>query len=493
MPPIPEHRPVDRRRFFAATAAGAALSLNAASYAAVPGSNERLRIGFLGCGGRAQAHINLIARLAADAGTVAPVAVCDVWDGLEEDYDHTHNGTVIRRRYSQGLFPSAKKCGLDPTDRTRVVKDYRRVLDRKDVDAVCIATPDHWHARMALDAIAAGKDVFVEKPLARTPEEAVAVLDAAARHNRVVAVGVQSLADPVWRTAHDLIRTGRVGPVSHLSAGVFRNDIRGQWRFYRLAEAMNPKTIDWDLFLGHRFDVNGTALGPTPQELPFDRAVFAQWRCYSPFSGGPFTDLYVHQVTRLLAATGLRFPTRVTGSGGLYVEHDGRDVPDVATLTADFDEQCHLVVTGATTSAYPTEELIRGRQGTLKFVKGGVQILRDDPSGGSGLPARLERGIDPVEFVKVDSPKNETEALWSNFLECVRNRNRETLCPPELAAAAVTVVSLAHRSFADGRAYAWDHERRVMLPAPPLRLGRRTDSPHVQPPDYMRFAGHEHS
>ena len=216
------------------------------------------------------------------------------------------------------------------------------MLDLKDVDAVCVSTPDHWHARMTLDAAAAGKDVFCEKPMTRTPAEALAVLDAPARHNRVVTVGVQSLADPVWRAAHDLIRSGRIGPVAHLSAGVFRNDVRGQWRFYRLVAEMTPKAIDWDLFLGHRFEVNGERLGPTPREQPFDRAAFAQWRCYSPFSGGPFTDLFVHQVTRLLAAAGLRFPGRVTGAGGLYQEHDGRDVPDVGTVAADFDEGCQL-------------------------------------------------------------------------------------------------------------------------------------------------------
>ncbi|HET6572098.1 MAG TPA: Gfo/Idh/MocA family oxidoreductase [Fimbriiglobus sp.] len=443
MPPTVEHRPPDRRRFLRAAATGAALSLSAKSYAATPGSNDRLRVAFLGCGGRAQAHIHLVNKLDAEARAVA---VCDVWDGLEDDYDQPSNGRVIRRKYSQGLYPSAKKCGLDPTDKARVAKDYRRVLDLKYVDAVCVSTPDHWHARMTLDAAAAGKDVLCEKPLTRTPAEALAVLDALAKHNRVATVGVQSLADPVWRTAHDLIKSGRIGPVAHLSAGVFRHDVRGQWRFYRLVQEMTAKAIDWDLWLGHRFEVNGEPLGP---KLPFDRTVFAQWRCYSPFSGGPFTDLFVHPVTRLLAAAGLRFPARVTGAGGLYQEHDGRDVPDVGTVAADFDEGCQLLVTGSTLSAYPQDEIIRGPGGALKFVKGGVQVIADGPG----------------ELVAVEPPKNETEALWRNFLDCVRRRDRATASPPELGAAAVAVVALARQSYRDGRAYFWDHERRQAVPA----------------------------
>lgn len=456
--PDMEHRPLDRRKFFRTTTA-AALTLSAQSYAATPGSNERIRVAFLGCGGRAQAHLHIVTKF-ADAKAVA---VCDVWDGLEEDYDHRFGGTSTRRHYAQGLYPSAIKCGLDPADKTRVAKDYRRILDLKDVDAVCVATPDHWHARMTIDAAAAGKDVFVEKPMTRTAAEAVAVLDALATYNRVVTVGVQSLADPVWRLAHDLVKAARIGPIAHLSAGVFRNDIRGQWRFYRLVEQMTERTIDWNLFLGHRFDVGGVPLGPSPKELPFDRALFAQWRCYSPFSGGPFTDLFVHQVTRLLAATGLRFPNCVMGAGGLFQERDGRDVPDVATIAADFDEGCQLLVTGSTLTAYPVEEVIRGRRGALKFVRGGVQVIHDDPAGGAGLPQRLERTVEPVEFHAADAPKNETEALWRNFLDCVRRRDRQTLCPPELGAAAVAIVALAQQSYRDGRAYCWDHERRCAV------------------------------
>ncbi|HSQ56997.1 MAG TPA: Gfo/Idh/MocA family oxidoreductase, partial [Gemmata sp.] len=175
--------PLDRRKFFGSAAA---LSLSAASYANVAGANARVGIAFLGCGGRAQAHIDLVNRLLEERKPVAPIAVCDVWDGLEDEYEVNFGGKTTRRRYAQGLYPSAKKCRLNVDDRSRVAKDYRVVLDRKDVDAVCIATPDHWHGRMTVDAMVAGKDVYVEKPMTRTPEEAIAVLDAWQRTGRVV-------------------------------------------------------------------------------------------------------------------------------------------------------------------------------------------------------------------------------------------------------------------------------------------------------------------
>ena len=496
--------PLDRRKFLGSAAA---LSLSAATYGNVVGSGERVRIAFLGCGGRAQAHIDLINRFAQNGVAVAPVAVCDVWDGLEDEYDVDFGGKVTRRRYAQGLFPSARKCGLDPADRTRVTKDYRCVLDLKDVDAVCIATPDHWHGKMTVDALNAGKDVFVEKPMTRTAEEATAVLDACKRTGRVVTVGVQSMADPVWVKAFDHIRTGRIGHVAHAQTGLFRNDVRGQWRYYRLAPTMTPRMVDWDLFLGHGFELNGQKVGPDAKEVPFDRAAFAQWRCYWPFSGGPFTDLLAHNITHMTAAMGVRFPARVTAGGGLYLEYDGRDVPDVASIVADYEDGCQLLVTASTLSGYPLEEVIRGRLGAIKFVKGGFQVFRDDPTRGAAFPPRLERQPEPAEFVATESPRNDTEALWENFLECVRSRRPATFSPPDLGAVAVVTAAMAVQSYRTGQALFWDRERRAVSASSGWaeRWEKRSKArakPNqvfgwsggdagstLQPPDYQRLAG----
>jgi predicted dehydrogenase len=435
---------LDRRKFFGSAAA---LSLSAAGYGNVVGSNERLGIGFVGCGGRAQAHIDLIQRFAQNGQHVTPLAVCDVWDGLEDEYDVEFGGKVTRRRYAQGLRPSAAKCGLDPADRTRVTKDYRRVLALKEVDVVCIATPDHWHGKMAVDAMQAGKDVFVESPMTRTAEEGAVVVDTWKQSGRVMTVGVQSMADPVWIAAWDYLRAGTVGHVATAQTGAFRNDLRGQWRYYRLASEMTPRSVDWDQFLGHRFELAGRPIGPNPKEQPFDRAAFAQWRCLAPFSGGPVTDMLSHNITHLLAAMGVRTPRRVTAGGGLFLELDGRTVPDTASIIADFEEGCQLFASVSTITGYPMEEVIRGRLGAIKFVKGGFQVFRDDPNRGAVFSPRLEKPVDPSEFVAAAPPKNETEALWENFLECVRSRRQSTFCPPDLGAASVNVTSQAETYF----------------------------------------------
>ncbi len=497
---------LNRRNFLKATAAGAtALTLSAASANRVYGANERIGIAFVGTGGRCQAHLDIILKLQKENKGVAPVAACDVWDGHEEKYFVERNGRQEERTYIQGLYPSAKKLGLDPQDKKHVVKDYRKLLDLKEVDVVCIATPDHWHAKITIDAANAGKHVYCEKPMTKTIDEAHAVVDAVQKNNTVMSVGVQSMADPTWTTAHKAITEGKIGHVAQGQTSYYRNSLGGQWRYYKLFKDMNPTTVDWDMFLGHGFEVTkGQPLGP---KVPFDREVFGQWRCYWPFGGGMFTDLFVHQTTHMISAMGVRYPGRVTAGGGLYLEYDDRDVPDVTCIVADYDEGCQLMITATMISSYPIEEVIRGRLGTIKFVKGGFQIIKDDPSKGAGLPARLEESV-KGEMVECPPPKLDTEALWENFLECVRARKRATLSTPELGAAAFTTVALGVQSYRTGKVLFWDKEQRKAVEAdsswatklearskkrgkPQQIMGWKADDTGsvVVPPDYQKLAG----
>lgn len=498
--------PVHRRDFlWTSAAAGAALSLSASSYGKVIGANDRIGVAFIGVGGRCQAHLDIINKMKKEGKPVAPVAVCDVWDGEEYTYIHKFGGKESERRYLQGLYPSAKKVGLDPNDKTHVTKDYRRLLDLKEVDVVCIATPDHWHAKMTIDAADAKKHVYCEKPMTKTIPEALAVVEACKRNNIVMTVGVQSMAHPCWLKAYDDIKAGKIGHIAQAQTSYYRNDIRGQWRYYRLSKNMNPQTIDWKMFLGSNFSVIPNV--PLAPDMPFDRALFAQWRCYWEFGGGMFTDLFVHQTTHLIAAMGVRFPTRVVGAGGLYLEYDGRDVPDVATVVADYDQGCQLIITATMISSYPIEEVIRGRLGTIKFVKEGYEIIRDDPSKGAGIPARLEDRV-RGELVSAPAPKNDTEALWENFFECIRKRDRNTWSPPELGAAAFTTVAMGVQSYRQGKALFWDKEQLKVVEAdsswadrwekrskqrgkPENILGwQGGDTGNVlEPPDYMKLAG----
>ena len=490
---------VNRRDFLRSSATGAAtLSLAAASAGRVLGANERIGVAFVGVGNRCQAHIDVVNQLKREGRGVEPVAVCDVWDGNKK----------ATRSGGKGLYPSAEKCGLAPDDAAHVTKDYRRLLDLKEVDVVCIATPDHWHARIAIDAAAAGKDVYCEKPMTRTIAEAQAVVDAMKAHNRVMTVGVQSMADPRWRVANELIRDGKIGHVAQGQTSYYRNSLNGQARFHFLTRDMTPKTIDWDMFLGHAFQVvPGEPLAP---KMPFDRSVYAQWRCYWPFGSGFLTDLFVHQTTHMIAAMGVRYPARVVGAGGLYLEYDGRDVPDVGTIVADYDEGCQLVVSSTMISGYPLEEVIRGRLSTIKFIKDGFEIIQDVPKNGAGGSRRLEEAIhgEYVDCRPPKGPEGDTKALWVELLAKIRDRDRETLCTPELGAAALATMLMGVQSYRQGKVLFWDDEARRATQAdsswadrwerrsrdrgkPNQIIGwRGGDSGSVlEPPEYMKLAG----
>jgi predicted dehydrogenase len=498
---------VDRRSFLATSAAaGAAMSLPAASYARVAGANDALRVAFLGVGGRCQQHIDVILQMQKEGKPVRPVAVCDVWDGDPE----------LGSRKGRGLYPSAKRCGIDVNDKDHVTKDYRKILDGKDADITCIATPDHWHARMAIDAMQSGKDVYMEKPMTRTIAEAIAVVDTAQKLNRVVTVGVQSMADPTWRAAHEYITAGKIGKVLQGQTSYYRNSSVGQWRYYPLKKDMTPKTIDCNMWLGHQFKgVDGEPIGPSQKEQPFDRAVWAQWRCYWPFGGGMFTDLFVHQTTHLISAMGVRFPARVVGAGGIYMEYDGRDVPDVATVVADYEEGCQFIVSATMVNDVQLGEMIRGHLGTIKFTgggdyMGGFEVYGQYFSGGPSKPKGAANNT-PVHTYTNEAGKsghNATYGLWENFLECVRSKKRETLSTPELGAAAFSTVNMGVLSYRFGKALMWDKEKRAPRDADAswaaqweARSEKRGKPNHVMgwkagdtgslltPPDYQKLEG----
>lgn len=447
---------VNRRSFIAGTAAaGAAMSLPAASYAKIANANGKTNIAFLGVGGRCQQHIDVILEMKGKKVPVEPVAVCDVWDG---DFE-------LGNKKGRGLYPSAKRCGIaQDAGKGQVSKDYRTILENKDVDVVCIATPDHWHAKMAIDAMDAGKHVYMEKPMTKTIQEAVLVARTAQEKKKVVTVGVQSMADPTWQAALEYIQAGKIGHVMQGQTSYFRNSSVGQWRYYPLKKDMTPKNIDWRMFLGCDFEVAGAKLGPTPEEMPFDRALWAQWRCNWPFGGGMFTDLFVHQTTHLLAAMGLRFPARVVGGGGIYLEYDGRDVPDTATVVADFDEGCQVLISATMCNDTQLGEMIRGHLGTIKFTGGGDYMTGYEVYGQNiaGGPAKPKEGFGtPVETYKNEKSGNATYALWENFLACVAKNDRNTLSTPELGAAAFATVNMGVQSYRFGKALFWDKEKQV--------------------------------
>ncbi|MEM9185789.1 MAG: Gfo/Idh/MocA family oxidoreductase [Planctomycetota bacterium] len=428
---------VSRRGFLHTTAAAGAgaAALSVATAAADhhkeggKSANGVLRLGYIGVGGRAQAHISSAIDLQKSDKTVEIATVCDVFNRYTDK-------TAKKVQSKTGKAP--KKTG-----------DYRDILSDDSIDAVVISTPDHWHAKQTIDALKAGKHVYCEKPMTHSVEEALAVHKAWLDSGLVMQVGVQSTSLPVWPAVNERIRGGDLGKIMQYQTEFFRNSDMGQWRYYGLSEDMNPKNVDWKMFLGTEF-----GLAP---DMPFDRAKFAQWRCYWEFGAGMFTDLFVHRTTSMLLATGLRFPGRVTGAGGIYLEYDGRDVPDVATVVADFDEGVQGLVTATMCSANtPIKQTIRGHHGAVVFGVGeeftGYDFVAERPQ------VHHERGL-KSERVEVGGIRNSSLVHFRNFVEAaIAGKPGDVNCSPELGAAAMTIVKLGSKSYREGKVFRFDKE-----------------------------------
>ncbi|TWU23652.1 Gfo/Idh/MocA family protein [Bythopirellula polymerisocia] len=422
---------VSRRKFITVSTASAALAAAQVTRVSAtsnsPSANDRLRIGFIGVGGRCQQHLDSAARLQNEDGTVEIAAVCDVFNRY-------------RDRAVQKVTDATKK---KPT----VTADYRDIINDKTIDAVCIATPDHWHAKQTLDALAAGKHVYCEKPMTHTVEEALEVYKTWKKSGLVMQVGVQSTQLPVWEDARRRICEGQLGKVVQYQTEIFRNSDMGQWRYYELTEDMTPKNVDWKMFLG-------TDFGLAP-DMPFDRAKFGQWRCYWPFGSGLFTDLFVHRTTSMLAATGLRFPGRVTGAGGIFLEYDERNVPDVATVVADFHEGVQGFVTATMAcQETPLNQTIRGHHGSFVFGSGevfaGYDFVAERPQVTHDSSIKSER-------IEVSVPEDTTFAHFKNFCEAAREGDPVAVkCDPEMGASAMVIVKLGSESYRQGKIFHFD-------------------------------------
>ncbi|NLE39104.1 MAG: Gfo/Idh/MocA family oxidoreductase, partial [Pirellulaceae bacterium] len=296
-----------------ATAAALAAGISAKSYDKVAGANERIRAALIGAGGIAQSHINAFNHL-RKKGDFEPVAIADCWAS----------------RAAQG----ATKLGLPESAAS---SDYRRILDMKDVDYVTIATPEHQHGPMTLDALEAGKAVYCEKPMTRTLPEAQAVVRKQKETGLAVQVGVQGMSDDTYESAAEAIRNGVLGCVVQAQIDyVRRYGPQGPWRRPDLvaSHVQKPADLDWNAWLGH-----------TPR-VAWDAHRYFEWQTFWDYSGGISTGLFVHRVTRIIKACGLGHPRRVVGMGGIWQWPDGREVPDNFEMICEYPRGMTVYVLG---------------------------------------------------------------------------------------------------------------------------------------------------
>jgi predicted dehydrogenase len=257
--------------------------------------NENIQIALIGAGGMGMGDTSL----AVSMPKVKLVSVCDIYDGRL---------ARAKERWGNDLFAT---------------RDYREVLARKDVDAVIIATPDHWHQRITIDALNAGKDVYCEKPMIHSIDEGPAMIEAQRRTGRTLQIGSQYVSSLVYQKAKELLSGGAIGELNMVEAWLDRNTAIGAWQ-YSIPPDASPATIDWDRFLG------------SAPKRPFEPVRLFRWRNYRDYGTGVAGDLFVHLLTGLHFATGSKGPNRVYATGGLRFWKDGRDVPDVMLALLDY-------------------------------------------------------------------------------------------------------------------------------------------------------------
>jgi predicted dehydrogenase len=394
------------------------------------GPNDRIHIGFIGIGIQGSSHLRMFHSMSG----VQVVAAADLYDGHLKAAKELTTGEIATTR------------------------DYREVLARPDVDAVVIATPEHWHKRITLDALAAGKHVYCEKPLTYSIEEGPEVVAAAERSDRLVMVGSQGKTSASTAVARQIVKSGKLGKVTMIRVGQGRNDPEGAWQ-YPIPPDASPETVDWKRFLG------------TAPARKFDPSRFFRWRCWWDYSGGVSTDLMVHDLTTLHEIMDVTAPKSATSHGGIYRWKDGRDVPDMLSTTLEYPQGFAIEMYVTLNNGHPARTLeILGTEGSLVSERQGF-VFYPEPTppkaqsyGANGWPKDLRaQYYESLGYAPDGKPKDppamrkQPETIEVNregalrhqdyFVQSIREGapSRESARDGHHAAAAAHLVNLAYR------------------------------------------------
>ena len=372
-----------------------------------------IRLAILGTGGMGSAHMRTFLSFANDQReNVELVALCDVCQPRLE-----------------AAHQQAKEA--QPDLEIRTYRDHREMLaQEQDLQAVCIASPEHWHADHAIDCIRAGLDVYLEKPMTLTLSDAMKLWRVQRNSDRIVVVGTQYTTLPKYLEAKRLIAEGAIGHPVSSQTSYCRNSRDGEW-LYSIDENVKPgSTLDWDAWLG--------ALGPAP----FDTHIFHRWRRYKNYSTGIVGDLLVHMMTPLVMALDVGWPVRVTATGGHYIDK-AMENHDQVNLTIQFEKEHTMVVAGSTCNEQGLEPMIRGHKANLYLSGNNCKLV----------PERVfVDEIDEVDFqVKAEPPQ---DRLRLDFLDAVRTR-QQPISTVELGTKIMVIVDLATRAMWEGGTFGY--------------------------------------
>lgn len=386
----------------------------------VIGANDRIAVAVVGIGyGIGKNHFEGIHKNAS-ANNVVVAAGCDLFNK--------------RRDWAK------EKASLKDSD---LYLDHRKLLERKDIDAVVVATHDPWHAQIAIDAMESGKHVYCEKPMTRYLDEAFKVHDAVKRTGRIFQIGSQGCSAQGWHRAANLIRGGKIGTLVWAQGYYCRNQPMGEWN-YEIEKESTAQNIDWEHWLG-----------PVHKRVAFNADHFHRWRKYYPYCSGLLGDLVPHRLHPLVLASGNpEFPVRVTSIGTKNVHSDTktqgtpeRDVPEHVQLTAEYPSGFLLTVTCSTVNARSPGFVIYGHKATLEMGNLGeaLQMIPEKSFAkdfeGLTETEQKELGIDPIKGLQGE----DIRVHEKNWFDCIRT-GKQPNANIDLAIRVQTVISLAEMS-----------------------------------------------
>ncbi len=427
--------------------AGAAVAVTPSIFAAEPKSlallkrrpsvspNETIKIGLIGAGGMGVANLNT----ALSHNNTEIIGVCDLYTGRLEE---------AKERWGEKIF---------------VTNDYKEILKRNDIDAVIIATTDHWHKQISIDAMKAGKHVYCEKPMVHSVKEGQDVIDAWKKSGKVFIVGSQGLSSLGNEKAKELLEAGAIGEINYAEGFWARNSPIGAWQ-YHIPDDASPQTVDWEKYIANTTD------------RPFDAMRFFRWRNYLDYGTGMSGDLFVHLFSSLHFITSSPGPNRVSATGGLRYWKDGREVPDVLLGMFDYPEtkdnkpfnlslRCNFV-DGTSGTTYLR---IVGSQGSMDVewdrltLRRNANMASDDPffaekaKDGDINQAGRKQLVAPLETVYTAEKgyKGAHYDHFANWFHAIRT-NGKVVEDPVFGFRAAAPALLCNDSYQQKKFISWD-------------------------------------
>ena len=433
---------ISRRQFMERTVAGAAagsmaISPRPAKARISPG--DKVTIGIIGAGIRGLEHMQYLLNVGANVAMV-----CDLYDG--------------HFRRAQEMQPN-----------TPTTRDYREVLDRKDIDAVSIGTSDHWHAAIAIAAMKAGKDVYCEKPMTHTIPQALEMAKVSKETGRLVQVGSQSLSMQGTHKGKEWLDAGEIGTVYNVQCEIYRPDPVGAWK-YPVPPDASPQTVDWE-----RYQANVT-------KRPFDAARFFQFRNWWEYGTGIAGDEYVHLLSRVHYLMNIQYPLSAVANGGIYKWTGDRDVPDIHNTLYDYGK-FQTVVLANLVSNFDGGEIVRfmGDKGTIVLTEESAHLLPYDEEWSFEYPLESwpKDTKDPFIAAHKDDPTADvgtyskqphrskqdfvqtaegTEDHFRNFFECMKTR-KQPIENVEFGCGTAVACHMANISYREKKRVFWDAEK----------------------------------